>query len=1243
MSGAQTYNDDMTADMKSPNRELFAEAVKCYRAANYQEALKLFTQIEKNDFTNSEDYNSWRQRLLIIRRSYVSKWIFQCRLHIDPEACLAEEGKNANISVTSIFCPPIDRNLTCEMDSIKAYSKNFEKEIPHYLELARQNFGQETPEYAYFLSECGSSIRNNTTLEMDYYQKALDIYTRTMGHDNIVRVYLLEKMAIHYSLANNSVTAASLYEEALPLCEQTFGLQSELYKSVLRKVIYHYKRSGNREKAVHYLKWQYEHDLFHSYWTKSDVLFEWADEIIKQNDSINGKSAHEHVADIISREIAADTTLNTPEIRSLSIKYLLPTSRHESAINYIWEEINADEVHNLGNYETFVEELINNKEYQRALDIIKKWMDIIETGRKSVTILHDYLSLYKSLIAATSLQSYIFTKKNEYSKALQAWQSCLDNINRVDYSMQKFEIWQPTVCEFYYGYVLFKHAQMLNSMGQKSEAALEIMESTANRIEIMLKDMLMKGIQEREQYWSARQTTYEKTIPTLVLLNNHKECVETLYNISLFSKGLMLNMEQELERLLYETNNTKGLAIFNQLQSDRRLLSNIEKHRAGSTMTFIEDSLKQRISFHEHDLMSILEYDKKTDREKNNVISRLQPDWRTVRQFLDSNEVAIEFVAVPFSADSIVYVALTLRKDDESPHMTTLFEQHQIDRLSNSNNNDLDSLYHLVWQPLSSKINDTKRIYFSASGVLHQIGIEHLPQISKYECYRLSSTRELIRPHYHSNTIEGVLYGGLQYELTLEDTLATPSSQTSTAKSNHGAKPILRSYRGALKGLQLLEGSLHEVKTISDVLSTQYAANITTLMGTEGTENSFKQLSGQSKTLLHISTHGFYVEPEDRNTSKVSTDDSNSDGVLSEDQLLSNSGLFMAGANNYLLDDKSPLDGDDGILTSKEISRLDLNGLELVVLSACETALGDVSNEGVYGLQRGFKKAGAQSILMSLWKVDDEATSMLMTEFYRNWIKRGETLHDALELAKQTVRSHKEKGWDNPVYWGSFILLDDHTALFNKEDMAHQNSQYQKDMDFIHYSKEKRIKAKEDLANSQYDLAMSFYYNQDYTKAKEYALMTLENVTQLFNRSPETYRHDLAKVYYFMGYLYSALQDYPKSEENFTKAIEYYTQLYANNPEDYCNNLASIYNGLAYLYAKKKDFTQALETIDCALSIAHEKANYYDSKGEILLMKGDKKKAVKMWRKVLELDPEFLKTHVSDLYKKLKEQGLIRD
>ena len=114
---------------------------------------------------------------------------------------------------------------------------------------------------------------------------------------------------------------------------------------------------------------------------------------------------------------------------------------------------------------------------------------------------------------------------------------------------------------------------------------------------------------------------------------------------------------------------------------------------------------------------------------------------------------------------------------------------------------------------------------------------------------------------------------------------------------------------------------------------------------------------------------------------------------------------------------------NDGILTSKEISQLILHGLDLVVLSACESALGDVSYGGVYGLQRGFKKAGANTIVMSLDKVDDEATRILMVEFYRN-LMSGKSKCQSLKDAQKHLRKVDNGKYDNPKYWASFIMLD---------------------------------------------------------------------------------------------------------------------------------------------------------------------------------------------------------------------------
>ena len=142
--------------------------------------------------------------------------------------------------------------------------------------------------------------------------------------------------------------------------------------------------------------------------------------------------------------------------------------------------------------------------------------------------------------------------------------------------------------------------------------------------------------------------------------------------------------------------------------------------------------------------------------------------------------------------------------------------------------------------------------------------------------------------------------------------------------------------------------------------------------------------------------------------------------LLKEDKPMTRSGLLLAGCNHILNHETIPENSEDGILTAQEIASLDLRGLDLVVLSACETGLGDISSgEGVFGLQRGFKKAGAQTIIMSLWEVDDYATQLLMVEFFKK-LGSGLSKRDAFNAAQEYVKSKTS----DPKYWAAFIIVD---------------------------------------------------------------------------------------------------------------------------------------------------------------------------------------------------------------------------
>ncbi len=198
--------------------------------------------------------------------------------------------------------------------------------------------------------------------------------------------------------------------------------------------------------------------------------------------------------------------------------------------------------------------------------------------------------------------------------------------------------------------------------------------------------------------------------------------------------------------------------------------------------------------------------------------------------------------------------------------------------------------------------------------------------------------------------------------------------------------------------------------------------------GYTATEESFKQIgqAGPSPHILHVATHGFFFpDPAPSSAVRPSTlgEDWGEGGVfrISEHPMI-RSGLILAGANQVWKGGKPLANTEDGILTAYEISQMNLSNTELVVLSACETGLGDIQgNEGVYGLQRAFKIAGAKYLVMSLWQVPDRPTQEMMALFYENWLEQKSSIPDAFRVAQDEMRARYP---DEPYKWAGFVLVE---------------------------------------------------------------------------------------------------------------------------------------------------------------------------------------------------------------------------
>lgn len=406
--------------------------------------------------------------------------------------------------------------------------------------------------------------------------------------------------------------------------------------------------------------------------------------------------------------------------------------------------------------------------------------------------------------------------------------------------------------------------------------------------------------------------------------------------------------------------------------------------------------------------------------------SRLSITWRDIQKKLSNLDIAIEFISTTEEKEGYnTYHALIIDKDCNSPKMITLISETELEKKKETDSRHVqDIVGELLWKPIIDGYSEVKNIYFSPDGILHILPIEYYKvdsirtMFDSFNMFRLSSTKELVGRFNKQEHNIAALYGGLDY---------SPFTNESTNKYSTRHYDIMRgiSERG---GFEPLFNTYEEVQEINNQLIRK---NISTTVysAIDGTETSFKNLSSKAVNIIHLATHGMYVAPSLIKDKKQNDNFQflellpNEKDPVKEDIELTHSFLVMSGGNSYIQRHSTSVEGDDGILTAKEISQIDLHGLDLVVLSACESAQGDVRNSGVYGLQRGFKKAGANTILMSLDKVDDEATRILMVEFYKN-LMSGKTKQQSLKNAQQFLRSVENGKYDNPKYWSSFIMLD---------------------------------------------------------------------------------------------------------------------------------------------------------------------------------------------------------------------------
>ena len=518
---------------------------------------------------------------------------------------------------------------------------------------------------------------------------------------------------------------------------------------------------------------------------------------------------------------------------------------------------------------------------------------------------------------------------------------------------------------------------------------------------------------QREQFWMETLNNLSGMAAFAIKCGvNNSELTETCYNALLFSKSLLLETEKSVVDIIRKEGTEDDIANYrNLLAVNNRLLtlkSNYEYNKLEiDSLTIQQRELEQQLS---HKCQSYNEYE-----------TYLDINYEKVRNHLADHEVVVDFSDYQTEDSVRQHAAYIYDKDKSHPLLVKCFDQQQLDSLLDGMQNFTlynyeqlqDRAANLIWKPIEANIAKGSTVYYIPSGVMHGIALEALPLSDgttlgqHYNFVRLTSAREIVNAH-HSNKINrtATLYGGLQYSLDPQK-----MEEESKAYEKSDLVGLVRSEYG-VSGFKDLRNTKDEVKKIEKTLMDN-GVSVRAYLGSKGNAESFVALNGKSPSIVHIATHGFYYTPDEAK---------DKDFLSGYTDAMSLSGLVFAGGNAAWLG-KRNVDGVlGGVLTAKDIANLDFKGTDLLVLSACKTGQGKVTAEGVFGLQRAFKKAGVGTIIMSLWNVDDKVTSEFMVAFYEqltdkanNWNKR-----KAFEQTKEIIR----KKHSDPYYWAAFVMLD---------------------------------------------------------------------------------------------------------------------------------------------------------------------------------------------------------------------------
>ncbi len=507
---------------------------------------------------------------------------------------------------------------------------------------------------------------------------------------------------------------------------------------------------------------------------------------------------------------------------------------------------------------------------------------------------------------------------------------------------------------------------------------------------------------EKAKYWNTIKSDYE-FYNTLAFINKGTDpsLVGYVYNNALLTKAILLNSSIKIRERIQNSTDAELKAQYNSWLEKKEYLTNV---LSMSIEQLSENSIDPVA------LANEVEAIEKELSQKSELFSQSFDDkrieWINVQQVLKPNEVAIEMVRYRHFdhvfTDSVVYAALYVKKEEgfDQPKVILIDDGKNLETkyFKNYRNSIIYRLedrysYSQYWKPIEDVVGKYATIYLSADGVYNQINLEAVPTdkgdyvIDESNIVLVSNTKDIYIRKVKTQLIQeekrASMFGNPDFYAT-----------------------------ASVGDVNPLPGTQAELTELRRLLKSQgWIAN--TYTEKAATEEQIKQLD--NPRIFHVATHGFFTPKTEMGSEDELT---KSESEASQNPLL-RTGLLLSGAGDLLKETTFNYNSESGILTAYEAMNLNLDQTDLVVLSACETGLGELAvGEGVYGLQRAFIVAGAKTLIMSMFKVDDEATQKLMVKFYTKWLTSGKKRESFVE-AKKELRTE----YQDPIFWGAFIMI----------------------------------------------------------------------------------------------------------------------------------------------------------------------------------------------------------------------------